>query len=636
LKDVHNWKSEKARSAVQVYGLRKPYEFTKQTEASKARDYHHTVQCPMEKCSASVRRLPEHLAKFHHLDVNSALYRTMLVLSKKRRRTQPEPDSESEQATGDELSVSESMQSRDSMDLHSELDVEPDNAPANACPLSDVQSEKSLHNTELPRDFLQFQTWLESADGGRKCPKSAKQHAYQVGVICDAINSSGIVSSLWNKQLLNNFLTTTAVEKQFLPGTIKSYLSSLRHWYVYILSEEGDRLTAEDKQQVQQMSHCVARWITSFRKETASRSLQKMDDDVGKLITPDKVSQFERSELALTAVKCLGELTEESASQLTMSDFVCVRDYLMTEIVLTNACRSGVIANMMFEEFLNARKVSDTYVVSVAKHKTAFMYGPAKLVLSECLFNWLTLFVNIMRNQVLKFAKAKETYLFLSWNGEGLESGQVTRAIQSAWKKAGLGDITCTLMRKSAVSSVYSECPNERDKLADLMCHTTHTASKSYRLVHRQVSSVEACKTLTKLMKPSPSATQERSKSQEGSEFGTENSELTEKSQVTPEQECAVNNAAVDSDNSTDMIGPSVATSGKQKLFNTDEQRIIKHRFSDIINSGPISEDRINRVLQSCDPQEVAALSKKTTAQLINRIKYERRLLHPPKLPRFS
>jgi hypothetical protein len=97
----------------------------------------------------------------------------------------------------------------------------------------------------LPNDFLQFQIWLQSPDGGKKCEKSAKQHSFQVGVILDAVNSERNVSSLWNSKLLMKFYTHATSDKKFLPATTKSYFNSLRHWFSYILSEESDRISAE-------------------------------------------------------------------------------------------------------------------------------------------------------------------------------------------------------------------------------------------------------------------------------------------------------------------------------------------------------------------------------------------------------
>jgi len=128
-----------------------------------------------------------------------------------------------------------------------------------------------------------------------------------------------------------------------------------------------------------------------------------------------------------------------------------------TEIALNNASRSGAIANMTLAEFTSARIVGDQHVVSVAQHKTAHCYGPAKICLSATHFAWLQSYVSVFRPVVCQKDGGK---VFLSWHGESMSSGQVSRAVQSAWNKAGNGsDITCTLIRKTAVSAINQKMP---------------------------------------------------------------------------------------------------------------------------------------------------------------------------------
>jgi site-specific recombinase XerD len=510
LKNVHHWKQERARNALQVFNLRKQYEFVHERSMPKEKkpDYHHPRLCPVDNCHAVVKRISTHLCKYHHIDKKSGLFKTLVVVARKRNRKhlgntaemdQSDDSSFEEDETAEPVEPTNMIQLVQSNEADEQsVDMVPADMDETENDVVPSETPDDDHRAALPTDFLQFQVWLQSADGGRKCEKSAKQHAFQVGVIFEAVAESRHVSALWNHKLLSQFLNVHAVQKQFLPATVKSYLSSLRHWFSYIVAEESDRLTVEEKQQIQQVSDRVSRWIGSYRKEGALKHLEKMDADLGKLITPEKVAMFDRSEPALLAIKILGGMNDGASKIVTQSDYTTTRDFLLTQIIIANANRSGVLANMTVNDFFAARVVDDNHVVSVANHKTAFAYGPAKIVLNPSLFSWMTIFVKYVRCQV----RGKTSFLFLSWNGENMESGQITRSVQSVWKKAGLGsDITCTLMRKSAVSSVHQSCPAEKDRLADLMCHTTQTASKCYRLVQRQQTSVAASKVLTQLMK---------------------------------------------------------------------------------------------------------------------------------------
>jgi len=82
--------------------------------------------------------------------------------------------------------------------------------------------------SELPNDFLEFEIWLTSADRGKKCSKSAKQHAYQVSVILKAIDKTERkVSSLWSKTSLKTFLRVYVIDKQLSPKTIKTIITKV-------------------------------------------------------------------------------------------------------------------------------------------------------------------------------------------------------------------------------------------------------------------------------------------------------------------------------------------------------------------------------------------------------------------------
>jgi len=499
----------------------------------------------------------------------------------------------------------------------------------------------------LPSDFLQFQIWLQSPDGGKKCEKSAKQHSFQVGVILDAIDSDRNVSSLWNSKLLMKFYTHATSDKKFLPATTKSYFNSLRHWFSYILSEESDRISVEVRQQIQHTRERVARWITSIRKESSARSLEKMDSDIPKLVTPDMVAVFDRSEFATGAVKLLGTLMEQPGSQLgvSMTEYVDIRDFILTQIIIGNANRSGVLANLTLEQFNSAQFVDGHYVMSVVDHKTAFMYGPAKVILTPILYSWISVFVKYARCQITQRSTGDAKYLFLSWTGQKLDSGQISRAIQSAWKKAGLGgEISCTLMRKSAVSFIHQKCPEQKSNLADLMCHSTQTATKSYRLVKRQQTSVAASTVLNEMMKTSCSTNtlDERSDQCPSDRLLSESNKSVDESEATLEipqnsiadshmssvitdggkSKSAVSKPSEGDSDDESIFGPSVAST--KSLFSNTDVQAIQESCKEIIKSGPISQRRIAESLLRF-PETASVMTKYTIAQIITRIKYERR-----------
>ena len=438
----------------------------------------------MQGCSAVVKRLPSHL-RTHKILQNSQEYTELLAIARK-------------QPTGNVMiRDSSGCLSPMSATNHGTEDIDMSNPGVQSeSDTDDVETEVENKNrmeeesSEIEEQIRQFVSWMSSPDGGRKHDTSTKKHASQMYTVLSLAKQNQ--TRWWDRSVLDIF-NKFATQKQYMPATKKSYLGSMKHFCKYALDTSAG--PAGNENMIGKMHDRVTSWITAHRKECGKHQQQKMDRDLNKLVTPLDVTGFERSEAAVKAIKILG--TSENSSQLLVqTDYVTVRDYLLAEVALKNANRSGVLANMMVSEFRAARVVEGQYVVSVAEHKTCTTYGAAKIVLSHSLYHYITIYCNNFRSQVIS-AGNNPPQLFLSWNGMPLASGQFTRTLQSIWQKAGLGNnITFNLVRKSAVSAIHETHPEMSSKLADLMSHRQATAQKCYRIVEREHSSVLASKQL--------------------------------------------------------------------------------------------------------------------------------------------
>ena len=103
---------------------------------------------------------------------------------------------------------------------------------------------------------------------------------------------------------------------------------------------------------------------------------------------------------------------------------------------------------------------------------------------------------------VVNSTKDENDSVILSWSGAKVVSGQISTAINAAWKKAGLeGHISSTLFPKSAVTAVHSSHKDMTGKLADLVTHKESTAQMYYKLHEKQKSCVEAAAELPSIMR---------------------------------------------------------------------------------------------------------------------------------------
>ena len=282
--------------------------------------------------------------------------------------------------------------------------------------------------------------------------------------------------SLFDGSPLNDKFIKYA-EQKYVPQTIKSYLMSLRHFYSYVLAEKP--VIDATTELVTQMMEKVKRWSSSYKRSSQKRKWEKMEEDRVELVTPEKIQQFERSQAARDAVILLGKLSGAHSIEITQSQYTLVRDFLLVQISIDNANRAGVLSNMTVKEFERGYKEDDRFIMNVMKHKTFHVHGPAQVILTGNLQNWISIFIKQVRSKLPYITAEKEQPLFPSWNGKKLESGQISKAIQSVWKKAGIaGPIHSTLFRKGAVTVCHSSQKEMTSDLADLMTHKEDTAKR--------------------------------------------------------------------------------------------------------------------------------------------------------------
>ena len=333
------------------------------------------------------------------------------------------------------------------------------------------------------RKKYSFSTAESAAAGNRKGKTNANEHGqkrrnkdYHEKRCCPMVGCSAVVKRLpAHLQTVHGFVKYA--ERKYVPQTIKSYFMSLRHFYSYVLAEKP--VIDATTELVTQMMEKVKRWCSSYKRSSQKRKWENMEEDRVELVTPEKIQQFERSQTARDAVILLGKLSGAHSIEITESQYTLLRDFLLVPISINIATRAGVLSNMTVKEFERGYKEDDRFIMNVMKHKTFHVHGPAQVILTGNLQNWISIFIKQVRSKLPYITAEKEQPLFPSWNGKKLESGQISKAIQSVWKKAGIaGPIHSTLLRKGAVTVCHSSQKEMTSDLADLMPHKEDTAKR--------------------------------------------------------------------------------------------------------------------------------------------------------------
>ena len=548
---VHHWSPSQSRSAVTNFNLRKKYTFKNQMSAEAGnrkrkqngdkatklhKDYHKKRICPVMGCSACVKRLPAHLKKVHEISPSTDEYKRLLkkALPKRKRpysvleienRVKEEFQEAAALSKGKRpyspLVVAEGSDEDAALPkrkrLDSDLEVD-EGADEDVRVVESVEAEFEDDNTD-PSFILTFSKWLQSPDGGKKDTKTAKQHSSQINRILSVIDTDKKVESLLDLTLLKEKFVTQAEEK-YLPETIKSYFTSLKHFCSFLLSERPKDIEVKSEL-VTQVREKVKRWSSSYKRLGQKRMWERSEEDRLELITPEKIEAFEKSPTARDAIILLGKLSSADNVQITQSQYTLLRDFLLVQISIDNANRAGVLSNMTLREFNRASVEDGRFLISVMDHKTFHIHGPAQVVLTSALHNWMKIFVQEVRSKVPGVGTEEHLPVFPSFNGTKLQSCQINKAIKSVWKKAGItGPIHSTLLRKGAVTAIHKNKKEAASDLADLMAHKEATAVKYYRLTEKAQASVKASQVLHSVMRKRSSAP--------SSEISKELSEKTE------------------------------------------------------------------------------------------------------------
>ena len=351
--------------------------------------------------------------------------------------------------------------------------------------------------------FTKFEEWLQGPDGGRKDERCAVQCSRQVQLVIEYIDKEQPnLSNILHKQILRD-KWLSKFEKEKRPGTVKSYLGALNQFYIFLECESPPQIDVPSEV-LSCLRAQIKVWNKSHHKLIKDRFWEKRIDDLANLKTPEQVKVFDGSDVARTAVKLLGDFQDLPSGTIpSQCEYTVVRDYLLTLLCINNGSRSGALANMTLGEFRKAQEEDGCFVVKVRKHKTFTTHGPAHLILSSSLHQWMEIFISKFRDSIANGNTDDAAQVFLTWSNQPMQSSQIGCQIGSCWakvfgKEAGAGGATA--FRKAAVSAVHQSDEGQRENLAGLMVHNRSTADRYYLMQAKAKHAVQTSKYLTKIM----------------------------------------------------------------------------------------------------------------------------------------
>ena len=127
----------------------------------------------------------------------------------------------------------------------------------------------------------------------------------------------------------------------------------------------------------------------TVHRRTADQVTTRKVNEAFAHLTPADIRQVVASEQAQKAMKLISLAADKK--QLTQSEFLTVRDYLIKTMVHENGSKPGPIENALVSRFKQATysASSGQYTILVDKHKTTRHHGPAELTVTSRVYGYL-------------------------------------------------------------------------------------------------------------------------------------------------------------------------------------------------------------------------------------------------------
>jgi len=359
---------------------------------------------------------------------------------------------------------------------------------------------------------LGFQQHIASIDGGAR----ARPEMYSLAVrqVLAAVGNS--VENLTKENVRKKYVEPASNAGNVSIKTLRNKLRALEYFSTYVLdilncTDNTDTITsASIVDNLTKLRTVLPLWRKSVRSKCTVEDIRRRIQDGTEQLLPSDINKYLTSEYATYAKHLLHNVACLQGWTPTMCDFTRARNHMLVLLSVGNAHRSGVLINFSLTDYQSGTEMSDgTVVYSVAEHKTCSTHGAASIVVSADEAALLESYVRIRMSLRANCAP----YVFINHTGNKMTQSNVATALTVAF--SGIyGDrvqrITCTKVRKAAVTQVHQAHPEKRSEVADHMCHRIATAEKHYKYTESQSNSVKCAallrKTLTDASAPVPDA----------------------------------------------------------------------------------------------------------------------------------
>ena len=313
-------------------------------------------------------------------------------------------------------------------------------------------------------------------------------------ILCLLDHKGDAVWRLWVKPHL------TAGTKK--PGTLISYLTSyekLLHFVTHKrFNKNAPALHPLHIDHFATVLKDLKGWHSTVDSKSYHFKNKRIVDKTEGLLTLDELAQIKKSRCYNDAIRLL--VLAGKGKELTNSEFVLVREFLLTRFSLDTGTRPSPLNNATMEEYEKGKVDNGCKVMLVVKHKRA-KDGPAICPMLPELHEFMEVY---RRNIQPHFACQDKQALFVTNEGTGFREGNIGRRLMFFVERCGVNLAGCMAfldMRKLITTEMLDRCsPEEQAILQHVLAHSKKTSQEWYTRPNLTTTGVQAVNIIQRLL----------------------------------------------------------------------------------------------------------------------------------------
>lgn len=339
---------------------------------------------------------------------------------------------------------------------------------------------KSQNSAEKARQYLE--TFLASVGELKLCAGHGTSN--NVEYCLNSFRDANAIARSFDTEIADNLKKPQEDRSRKSPGTYRARLSNIGLFLEYIVTLPAVNSHPNATYELMLLRNHMSLISKSLEPEIRKRRLQRRLKESKNPVTAEDFVAFEQSKYVIHRIQQANRLSSRSKKSLNnfkqkRNHVTGIRNVIITVLQLRTAQRTGTFRNMTLEEVSNAEKSvhgkEEWYTVSVEKHKTMDVYGPAKIYLEKKYFAALRSYIDHLR------PVSASPYVFVTSAGEQLSQSYASQVATSVWNASGVGKVkSFTHIRKAVVKHVKTHCPALARRLAAMMNHRESTRDEHY------------------------------------------------------------------------------------------------------------------------------------------------------------